>query len=335
MSLPDGVLEQSLINLVERESLKLIFVGGKGGVGKTTVACSIAIKFASLGYNTLIMSTDPAHSLKDCFKQRISHEPTVLKHIENLSAVEVDPAKDNEKKLNETAQSSSNSFFDSLMSQVVNFMPAMDEASFFTFLMSSIGDYDKIIVDTAPTGHALKFLTMSRGISSISNSGVSSMIMDMMGSMNLMEEDSKEEFANTLSNSTEAFDKVLKSSKLTTFVAVGIPTLMSLYETERLIMSLVERNIDVSNVVINQVRYPDEDVCCKHCESIRASQIKYILQYLEFYCDTMHVTTLPIFTDEIIKIDRLSMVSDLLFTYSNVFELFSINPEDVLDEDEF
>ena len=70
---------------------KLVLFGGKGGVGKTTTSAAVAIWTASQGLNTLVVSSDPAHSLGDSFGQQIGNVPTPIEGVANLWAVEMDP----------------------------------------------------------------------------------------------------------------------------------------------------------------------------------------------------------------------------------------------------
>ena len=258
-------LPPNLENIIEQESLRWIFVGGKGGVGKTTTACSLSVALAAQRESVLIISTDPAHNLSDAFSQRFSKEPTKVEGFSNLFAMEIDPTMDEEDMIPELGNEAAKS----LMSDLMQSIPGIDEAMSFAELMKyvQVMEFSCIVFDTAPTGHTLRLLSfptvLQKGLDKlIQLKSKFSGVFEQFNSMfNLGVDASVPEMMMGKLESTKAvIEKVniqFKDPDLTTFVCVMIPEFLSLYETERLVQELSKYEIDTHNIVVNQVIYPE------------------------------------------------------------------------------
>ena len=145
-----------------------IFFTGKGGVGKTSLACATAVWLADQGKRTLLVSTDPASNVGQVFSQTIGHRITDISTVENLAAMEVDP------------MAAAQAYRDRVLDPVRGLMPAdvvssieeqlsgsctTEIAAFdeFTGLLTNHElreKYDHIVFDTAPTGHTIRMLEL-------------------------------------------------------------------------------------------------------------------------------------------------------------------------------
>ena len=160
-------LEPSLRNLVEQTSLKWIFVGGKGGVGKTTSSSSIGVLLSKTRRKVLIISTDPAHNVSDAFSQKFSNEPIQVKGFDNLYAMEIETKNPGEGLITTANDGSgipedegATASIQSMLKELTSAVPGIDECMSFAELMKQVQtmDYDCIVFDTAPTGHTLRLV---------------------------------------------------------------------------------------------------------------------------------------------------------------------------------
>jgi len=307
----DEYYEPTIQNLLGKTSLKWIFVGGKGGVGKTTVSSSLAVQMSKVRESVLIISTDPAHNLSDAFGQKFTKYPTLVEGFTNLSAMEIEPTFEKEETEGDSGMPDPLAGLG--LQDMISSMPGIDEAMGFAEVMKQVKsmEYSVIIFDTAPTGHTLRFLSfpaaLQKGFSKIFSlkskfGGIFSQMssMFMPGGFDQGEMESKFESTQKV---IEEVNSQFKNSELTTFVPVMIPEFLSLYETERLIQELTKNEMDVINIVVNQILFAKGD-SCELCSTRSKMQNKYLTQVEVLYPD-FHVVKLPLLSNEVRGIQAL------------------------------
>ncbi|ACB00167.1 MULTISPECIES: TRC40/GET3/ArsA family transport-energizing ATPase [Cyanophyceae] len=144
--------------------MRVILMTGKGGVGKTSVAAATGLRCAELGYRTLVLSTDPAHSLADSFDVELGHDPIEVKP--NLWGAELDALRELEgnwgavkRYITEVLQARG---LDGVQAEELAILPGMDEIFGLVRMKRHYdeGTYDVLIIDSAPTGTALRLLSL-------------------------------------------------------------------------------------------------------------------------------------------------------------------------------
>ncbi|CDO94163.1 unnamed protein product [Kluyveromyces dobzhanskii CBS 2104] len=330
----DLTVEPNLESLINSSTHRWIFVGGKGGVGKTTSSCSIAIQMATAQPNKqfLLISTDPAHNLSDAFGEKFGKDARRVTGMTNLSCMEIDPSAAL-KDMNDMAVANntqgSGEFSDLLqggaLSELTGSIPGIDEALSFMEVMKHIknqengdGDkYDTVIFDTAPTGHTLRFLQLPTTLSKLLekfgeitsrlgpmlNSFAGANNVDLVGKM------------SELKSNVEKIREQFTNPDMTTFVCVCISEFLSLYETERLVQELISYDMDVNSIIVNQLLFAeyDEGESCKRCQSRWKMQKKYLDQIDELYED-FHIVKMPLCAGEIRGLNNLRKFSQFLRT---------------------
>ncbi|GFP98514.1 ATPase asna1 homolog [Phtheirospermum japonicum] len=301
--LPEGTVQ----NILEQDSLKWIFVGGKGGVGKTTCSSILSILLARVRQSVLIISTDPAHNLSDAFQQKFTKAPTLVNGFSNLYAMEVDPNVEHEDST------------DGFVSELANSIPGIDEAMSFAEMLKLVQtmDYSVIVFDTAPTGHTLRLLqfpsTLEKGLAKVMSlknrfGGLLSQMTSLLGVGDEFGEDAILGKLDGLKDVIQQVNQQFKDPDLTTFVCVCIPEFLSLYETERLVQELTKFEIDTHNIIINQVIYDEEVVESKLLKARMRMQQKYLDQFYMLY-DDFHITKLPLLPQEVCGVEALKAFS--------------------------
>lgn len=263
------------------ELKKIIFIGGKGGVGKTTISSSIASKLVSEGKKTLIISTDPAHSLGDILDMRLNNFPK--KVASNLYAIELDPifiTDEHFKNVESTIRGYSNpSMFPKIKKhlELSKSSPGAQEAaileSICKLIVETSNEYDHIVFDTAPTGHTIRLLTLP-SIMSAWTDGLAKHQKEQEKMKNAAkvfwrkkEDDKFNPFKpsdeNRWHRATEVLNKrkalfkeaskILVNSEICQVFLVMVPEILPYEETYRTTKDLNNLDIKCSGIFINQI----------------------------------------------------------------------------------
>jgi len=313
---------------------EIILYGGKGGVGKTTVAVGTAVELARNEYETLIVSTDPAHSLSDATEMDLGGEPTEIRH--SLWGVEIDP---------QTGVDRYRSLFELLAADLADagirldeeevaslftsgIMPGSDELAALDGLTRYLGTdrWDRIVFDTAPTGHTLRLLdlptVMDEGAAAALDlrdqvrRKVDTARTMMFGPMARRRRDDSNEFTE-LREQMSLLKEVLRDPEKTEFRVVTVPEPMVVQETERLVAQLRKFEIPVSCLVVNRVITDPGD--CHRCQSRQTVQ-EDALERLRTALPSLEVWTVPDKPGELAGLDALGEIGALIETTEQPLE---------------
>ncbi|MBZ6494778.1 ArsA family ATPase [Natrinema longum] len=327
-----------------------IFYGGKGGVGKTTCAAATGLSLAAAGRTTLVVSTDPAHSLSDSFEAEIGSEPTELEspaalegagsmadeseRAGSLWAVEIDPdvQKERYEKLARALAKDLRRAGISLSDEEVERLFATgapagsDEIAALDLLVEYVdsGEWDTVVFDTAPTGHTLRLFDMpdvmglaletARSLRGQAKRIGNAARTAVLGPMSMMTGDSDDE-----DESLEAFQARLERARellvdpdRTEFRVVLLPESMAVSETERLVDRLREGGVPVERLLVNRV-LEDPHEGCPRCRSRQERHEEQLATIRATFPD-LEVVTLPALEGEVQGRGSLAVVAKRLPT---------------------
>lgn len=281
---------------------KNIFFSGKGGVGKTSLACITAVETATKGYKTLLITTDPAAHIGDVLEKTVTGKPTKIAGINNLYAVKIDSKKAFEEyKLSvlEEARAKFNQTTIMAMEEELNSPCTEEMASFQKFIeFASSDDYEVIVFDTAPTGHTLRLLELPMNWSK--------QIQMKAGVAQEISEEDK--------NQKERFDKVIKMMRdknITTFAFVMYPEKTPIIEAYRASKELEILGINTQLVVANLI-IPENQVITTFFKNRRNMQLKYLVEIEETFNES-EILKVPIFEKEIKGLEMLNKIAEEVY----------------------
>ncbi len=290
---------------------KVFLFGGKGGVGKTTLSSASALYLSEKGYKTLLISTDPAHSLSDVLGTKVGSQPTEVS--ENLYALEIDPSQVLEEYIERAIKiaeriSSPDTYkhFKEMIESLVD-APGTAESALLDRLArvitESYGEWDAFVVDTAPTGHTLQMLKTVGRMGSwleelIKRRKEANRLREMAGENR---EDDALKILTERRKRLSAFSKVVLS-KETLFTPVMIAQRLSIEETHRLIKSLSSWNINTGKIAVNKIL--PEDIRDAFLLKRKEQERKY-LEEIESRFGRDRIVKVRLFERDIVGINAL------------------------------
>ena len=283
-----------------------IFFSGKGGVGKTSMACTAAVYYADNGKKTLIVTTDPASNLADVFEQPIGHYVTPITGVPNLWAMEIDPDEAT-REYKERSLAPMRGLFDDEMLKVVEEQlsgPCTEEMAAFDKFTDFMEDdnWDVIVFDTAPTGHTLRLLQLPVEWSKHIRDSAQGSGQTCMGPVALIQ-DSKQKYDDAIAR--------LRDAVRTQFVFVVQAEQTSLEETSRSIAELAGLGVATSRIIVNGL-IPEAETVNPFFRKRRDMQQTYLERAKQLYAG-MPVQTMELLDSEIKGVVMFRKCAPMLF----------------------
>ena len=247
-----------------------LFFTGKGGVGKTSTSCALALSLADAGKRILLISTDPASNLDQVLNTKIGGEPTPIRDVDNFFAVNINPERAAKDYRSRVIDPYRGELPDSMIAQMEEQLSgactveiaAFDEFTSFLVDESIINSFDHIIFDTAPTGHTLRLLNLPAAWSGFLDDNLRG--ATCLGPASGLTQQ-HERYAATLS--------VLSDAEQTTLVLVSRADKIALDEAARSGRELSEQGIANQHLIINGVFHAsDENDAVAHAYEQRNNQ---------------------------------------------------------------
>ncbi|MEM9244785.1 MAG: TRC40/GET3/ArsA family transport-energizing ATPase [Cyanobacteria bacterium P01_F01_bin.153] len=306
--------------------MRVILMTGKGGVGKTSVAAATGLRCAELGYKTLVLSTDPAHSLADSFDMELGHDPRLVR--ENLWGAELDALQELEgnwgavkRYITQVLQARG---LEGVQAEELAILPGMDEIFGLVRMKRHYDEkeFEVLIIDSAPTGTALRLLSlpevggwyMRRFYKPFQNMSVAlrpivEPIFRPIAGFSLPDRevmDAPYEFYEQI----EALEKVLTDNQQTSVRLVMNPEKMVIKESLRAHAYLSLYNVSTDMVVANRII--PESVDDEFFKRWKEQQQKYKKEIHENF-HPLPIKEVPLYSEEMCGLEALDRLKNTLF----------------------
>lgn len=317
---------------------QILFVGGKGGVGKTTIAAALAVNAALEGKHCLLVSTDPAHSLGDIFGKKIGDRETQL--FNGLQAIEIDPDASADRHIESVKKTMRDWVRPSLYKEIdrqmdlAHLAPGATESAMLErltgIMLQAPDSYDLVVIDTAPTGHTLRLLSLPESLTAWTegllvrkerSEKIARTIENLGGLSNKNDNDElsylsdpppseerNRRLRETLQQRCLKFTRareILTDSKKSAFILVLIPEKLPILESQNALKLLGKHRITLDAVIIN--RLLPHNLNDAFMQSRKQQETKYI-EKIEHNFSSVNRYYIPLLQHDVLGIDMLQKI---------------------------
>jgi arsenite-transporting ATPase len=317
--------------------MRIIFFAGKGGVGKTSVAAATGVRAAEMGFKTVVMSLDIAHSLSDIFdleKELMDlNKGKPIKVAKNLWIQEIDILQEIEKNWREIHKYVSlllnTSGLDEILAEELAILPGMEEISLLLYINRYVQEkqYDVLILDCAPTGESLRFIGIptalewySKKIFKIQRT-VAKYVRPIAGRVTDIPIPGDDYF-NTIESlfmRLRGVDQILVDPEITSVRLVTNPEKIVLKETQRAFMYFCLYKMNIDAIIMNRLLPPD--VTDEYFSAWHENQ-KHYLEQAELYFNPVPIFKVPLSKGEVLGLERLKLLSAQVYQDRNPLDRF-------------
>ena len=309
---------------LDREAKRLVMIGGKGGVGKTTCASAIALHFSLQGKRTLIISSDPTPSLSDIFEMEIGDEETPIESVKSLYGIEISSEVVSKKwkerfgpEIYEVISSFASVDYDFV--DYIGGAPGIEEEYMLNYILELVesGRYELVVWDTAPAGHTLRLLHLPQ-IFLKHLEAATKFYMNLYSYLEKVKDTvrmkkGKRSLLEIISGWEDLAEKVvrfIRDPQKSEFILVTIPEALGVKQTERIISDFDEYQLKVNYLIINNVILQAD---CDFHKKRQEMQQAYIQQLTNRYSHRIQLIETPLFPHEIKGVEKIGRISDILF----------------------
>jgi arsenite-transporting ATPase len=329
--------------------MRVILFSGKGGVGKTTISASTAYRLSQLGYKTIVVSLDPAHSLGDAFdipeSEKIEAKGLPIKINDKLYIQEIDIQEEIDRYWGDVYRFLEFLFnttgLDKVLSEELAILPGMEEVTSLLYVNKYYkeGEFDTLVLDLPPTGESLRFVSMptvlkwymkkvfnvERTIFRVARP-VARRITDVP-----IPDDSYFQALENFYEKLKGVDEILIDPETTSVRVVANPEKMVIKESQRAFLYFNLFGVNVDAVIVNKVLPPQAETCDKFHKWVW-TQKKY-LEEMSALFSPVPIFSVPLLEDEVVGLERLSILANLIYGDADPYQvLFKGKPYEFVQE---